>query len=469
MVQGAPRDVAEAFNELVDLYPMAFRLSRRARALNRVLDEAIRFIASDSEKFVHAKTRVFRSVMADVRLEESAARRLQDPSLVIVLGARGGDPGEIVATAEAGRRLADRLGEEHTPWLEAEARALEAKLEYNQHPMLVQMIGTRLLRIYQLLGDDARLSATIERNRTAAANMEYQTVTFGLDDEGASEDAYRELARAVYAERGPAGALAAIASGRTFPEVSAVRANVERLEAEGVGTFRNLAHTIVSADERIIAEDPPDRQFDEQYDIAWTLTAQISGMMLEEFLKSGLTLYDVEAFLRGSWLASDEGGEEPNDLVDLLMPCLRLYLTVLDDDHEMRVPARDSLVMRFESLVRKLARLLGIPHVRATGGENRVLVEHAGLRLIEHPRINAVVGEDLVEFTKHTLLRPPEGLRDRVGHALLHRGGYRLVDFHAMFILYLRFAVLEIGQSEAAPLGRPQTAPTLTRRIERYL
>jgi hypothetical protein len=178
LVRGDPSQTAEAFNQLRDLYPLLFRLARRARAQRRVLEEAIEFITSDNEGYVHAKTRVFRTVLAEVTLKQSEARRLRDASLAILFAARGGDHGEIVATAEAGRRLADKLGEPHTPWLQAEARALEAKLEYNNHPMLVQMIGVRLLRIYQLLADEERVLATIEHNRIAAANMEYQTHTF---------------------------------------------------------------------------------------------------------------------------------------------------------------------------------------------------------------------------------------------------------------------------------------------------
>jgi hypothetical protein len=446
-------DAADAFNQLVDLFPMAFRLARRARALRRVLDEAIEFIASENEGYVHAKTRIFRTILADYRLELSDAQRLRGPSLASLAAAAGGDHGEIIATAEAGRRIADRLGEPHGPWLQAEAQALEANLGYNNHPMLVQQIGVRLLRIYQLLGDEPRAAATIERNRAAAANMEYQTHTFTLDDGGASEEQYRSYAHMVFDRYGSGGALSTVALGPAFPKVADVRANVERMEVEGIGVFEQIAQVIVSADERIIAENPPDRTFDRQYDIAWTMAVRAHGLMMEEWLAAGLTLDDIECILRGSWLGRDEGGEEPNDLVDLLMPCFRLYLAVLDDDHWMRVPALDSLVMRFEALVRKLARLLGVPHVRATGGENRVLVEHAGLRLLEHPRVASVVGEDLMKFAKHTLMREPEGLRDRVGHALLHRGDYGLDHVHAMFLLYLRFAALALEEtaSESEP------------------
>ncbi len=79
---------------------------------------------------------------------------------------------------------------------------------------------------------------------------------------------------------------------------------------------------------------------------------------------------------------------------------------------------------------------MGVPHVRATGGENRVLAEHAGLCPLDNPRISAVAREDLVEFARNTLMREAEGLRERARHARLHRGGYRLDNLHAVFVLY---------------------------------
>lgn len=294
-VRGEREELAEAFDWLRDLYPLAFRLARRARALRSVIDEAIEFIASDGDGFVHVKARVFCTIVTNYRLEAADVQRLRDPSLALIFAARAGYHGDIEAVAGAGRRLADRLVEAHTPWLEAEAHALEAKRQSNSQPMLVQMIGVRLLRIYQILGDEGRVSATIERNRAAAAAVEYETFTFELEDGAASEQRYRAYARSMYARFGVAGALAAIAGSPVFPKVIEIRANVERMEAEGIGTFRQLAQTIVSADERIIAENPPDRPFYEQYDIAWTLVSRGHGIMLEEYLAAGLTLDAIES------------------------------------------------------------------------------------------------------------------------------------------------------------------------------
>jgi hypothetical protein len=377
---------------------------------------------------------------------------MRDASIRLIYDARG-EHGSIITVATSGRRLADRLGEPHASWLEAEAKALEARLEYKQHPMLVQIVCNRLLRIYQLLGDEPRATATIARARAASADVEYTVVSVELEGAEESEAMYRAHAREVYAKYGPFGALAWLATNALFPKLQDVQRTMDDLEAKGIGTFRKLATTLVSADERLIAQNPPNYAFDEQYDIAWRLAVQTNAMCLEEFLDAGVTLNHIDEFLRMSWLGVDERSTThaamvPNDLVDLLRPPLRLFLDVLDGDNELRIPALDSLVLRFEAVLRKLARLSGVPHVRATDRENRPLIEHAGLELLDRERMITVVGADLVAFAKRTLVRAPEGLRDRVGHAILHSGDYGVLDLYAMLLLLLRFAAVAIPATE---------------------
>ncbi len=442
---------AEDFHTLVDVYPLAFRLARRFRATERLLEEGIAFLGEADSPFVHAQTRLFSLIIAEVRFTDDHAHRMRDASIRLIYDA-GGEHGDVISVATSARRLADRLGEPHQPWLEAEAKALEARLEYNQHPLLVQMLCNRLLRIYQILGDEPRSTATIARGRAASADMEYTVVSVELEGAEESEATYRAHAREVYAKYGPFGALAWLATNALFPKVKDVQRAMADLEAKGIGTFRKIATTLVSADERLIAQDPPNYAFDEQYSIAWRLAVQANAMYLEEFFNAGLRLNHIVEFLRASWFGADENRTDaaivPNDLVDLLRPPLRLFFDVLDGDDELRIPALDSLALRFEAVLRKLARLAGVPHVRATDRENRPLIEHAGLELLDRERMIAVAGADLVAFAKHTLVRAPEGLRDRIGHAILHFGDYGILDLYAMLLLLLRFAAIVTRAAE---------------------
>jgi len=438
-----PAFQAEAFHELIGLYPLAFALGSRYRYTDPILDEAIEFLDGPDSPYINAKTRLFILIVRKVRFSDTYARRLRSASLRLPAEAYG--DGAVSTVAAAARSLADRLGEPHTAWLEAEAAGHEAKLRYNQHPMLVQMVAQRLVRIYQLLGDETRALSAIERGRSAGAAIEYTTVTVEIDDAEESERIYRDNAKKIYAKLGPLGSLAWLATNKIFPKVDAVRTSMTAMEAKGIVSFRKIATTYVSADERVLAEDPPSHAFDEQYDIAWTLAVNANALFLDEFLAAGLTLNDVNEFLCGSWFASEIGdGLAGNDLLALLIPPLRLLFAVFERDDELRIPALDSLVMRVETMLRKLAQLLRIPHVRATDRGRRPLLEYADLKLLEHARMQAVAGNDLVAFAKHTLLRAPEGLRPRIAHGLLKRADYRMIDLYAMLLLYLRFAVVSI-------------------------
>ena len=108
---------------------------------------------------------------------------------------------------------------------------------------------------------------------------------------------YREHARKIYAKLGPLGSLAWLATNDVFPKVDAVLEMMAKMEERGVGSFRKMATTYVSDDERVLAEDPQSHAFDEQYDIAWTLAVKTSALFLDEFLTAGLGLVDVTEFL----------------------------------------------------------------------------------------------------------------------------------------------------------------------------
>jgi hypothetical protein len=134
----------------------------------------------------------------------------------------------------------------------------------------------------------------------------------------------------------------------------------------------------------------------------------------------------------------------PNDLVRLLVANLRVYVGLRTDElqPDARVPLIDSLTLRFEAILRKLARLLGVADKR-TGDDG--ITQVRGLDLLKDPAITAFLGDDLLTFANHTLNRPPEGLRDRVAHAVLHAGQYRIEDMDALVFLLLRLAALSIS------------------------
>lgn len=339
--------------------------------------------------------------------------------------------------------------------------------------MLVEIVGTRLMRLYHLLGDEEKVLDTIKRMREARAKIEYHTFSGQPDNWTEQVEFYQMEANRLFRESGPYGVLLWVATNKqSMPSVAQVRDHLCEMEANGFGVFTKIATTVVSADERILAEEAAgdrvgDREFHEQYGIWWAFGAVLPfSILMGELVTPGyLRLEHVEKFLEQSWIGAEEdvpyggGLKQPNDLAKLLISGVRLYFRILrhEASEDELVPALDSLVMRVEAVLRKLARMLDVPALRPTDRRGRPATEHAGLELLMHERVAAACGEDLVVFAKHTLLQEPEGLRDRVGHALLHYGQYRMIDLAAVLFLILRLAAVPIVDSAGNPKPRKQT------------
>jgi hypothetical protein len=241
-----------------------------------------------------------------------------------------------------------------------------------------------------------------------------------------------------------------------LPRVQRVQEHVDKLEADGVGAYRKLATVVISSGERIIGHQQS--AFDEQYGYVWQMlsVAPFAVMFSDLIVAGDVTIEHVEQLLTDSWIARDEGipygGDEmmPNDLVPLLLGPLRLYFAVDAGElgRDALIPALDSLVLRIEAVLRKLARLLGESDTK-TDAEG--ITEYQGLtKLLGNAAITSKLGPDLTAFMQYTLMREPEGLRDRIGHAILHLGQYRSLDLNAVVLLLLRLAALDVPEKQEA-------------------
>jgi hypothetical protein len=454
---------AESFHALLDIIPLGYVVARRYKRADALKSVVIEFLLDDLEMASHVKAKIFITAINESWFTAEEAAKLKEFSLVLPGAVRGGDDGEITAAAAAGMRLAERLGEPRRLWQAAEARALEARLDYKSHPMLVEVIGTKLFRLYQLLGEEENRQNLIAQMREARAQIDYQTISFkpeGLDT--AIKD-FEEKARAMVAEHGPRWTLLWLSANKELlPSVARLEEQMDEMAAEGIGSFRQFATMIVSGDERLLARDDAgdgtsDHQFNEQYGIFWQFSSVLPFLVfMTQLIRGGeLRPEHFEQQLAQSWMGRQEsiaygGGEMmPNDLVALLMISMRAYCMLLTEEvpSEFLVPTLDSVVLKFEAILRKLARLLGITHLKATTGQGRPLMEVAGLELLENERVIEVCGDDLIAYATYTLERKPEGLRDRIGHAILHLDQYNPTDLHAVVQLVLRFASVEVPDS----------------------
>jgi len=460
--QQEPRDNFDAFHALQRMFPVAMVMARRHGVFDRFKEEALTFLLDGPEWFVRVKSQLLELAVEDSRrfMREDMIR-LRGFSLDLPLQLRGGYHEEIMEAARIGRRLADRIQESHVPWLEAEAAALEDRLELGAHPMLVEIVGTRLMRLYQLLRNDAQRQITIKRMREARSKIGYTVFSGQPDDWPEQVLTMQGLARTMVRDKGGIGVLHWLAADpELIPRVSAVRDLVADMESRGIGTFRKLATQIDSVGERIVSHGESGAQgsdpaLAETYDIAWMFDSVLKfSVFIEELVPNGdIDLNHLERFLTESWIGREEnisyGGDAtmPNDLVRLLMAGLRLYFLIKTDKvhRDSLIPTLDTLTLRVEAMLRKLARLLDVPDTRpADDRHGRAIANVAGLELLDHPKIQALCGEDLIAFAKHTLDRKPEGLRDKVGHAILHAVQYRDLDLDAVVLLILRLAGLSL-------------------------
>jgi|GEM_PF-4900297 len=459
----------EAFAALRILFPMAGLMSRRYGVADRYKSLATAFITDARPHFAALRGRVLIAAVSDkAAFKSDDLAVLRNAALNLFGALAGNDTDLIVELGAAVSKMLGRLGDSPDVVMRAEANALEQNITLNSQPLNVEMVGSRLIHLYGRLKDVEARQRIVERMRAARAQQEFQV--FGGQPEGWSEEIERLRAEAARLARdyGSFAFLSLIGGSRQFiPSVKDVQDQVERLEAEGIGMFRQLVQVVVSHGERIVGHESS--PFDEQYGIYWQfLAVGRAAVMLGELLISGdVTLEHLQAFLSQSWIARDEhipygGGEEmPNDLVWLLRAPLRLYVGANTGEFagDVLVPALDSLTLRIEAVLRKLARLLRRPDTDANS--EGVTKYHGIKRLLKDEVLVAALGPDLVQFIAFTLIREPEGLRDKIGHAILHFGQYRVTDLDAVVLVLLRLAALDVPeisgtQEEADP---PQPPP----------
>lgn len=171
------------------------------------------------------------------------------------------------------------------------------------------------------------------------------------------------------------------------------------------------------------------------YDLAWTCVVYAMIVAAEEYVPSGrIGTDDFRAFLRGTWFAAPDPDRRANNLVALLAGPLRCYCAMYrgELDRDAIVPAIDSLVLRFEAALRKLARRLELPHESAALGA-----------LFDDRRMAATLGADLHRFAEHTLFAHGNGLRDKIVRAAARTGDYSVMNLNALVLLLLRLAATQ--------------------------
>lgn len=383
-------------------------------------------------------------------------RQVRDRSLALIGELASQDDGVIRRSVNIGTRLADRLQEPTISWRMAHAAALRRKLGLASEPLGRELTAREAAAVFQRLGDEEAVREMRQIMVEARRAQTTSIFSFELEDSVVQNlQTIREQAANVLNETDGAHLLSLWSN--LLPPVAQLRSIIEAQAEAGIGVFVQMAASFWRAtDGRITHEARPldgfDSQFLRQYELAWTHAMGVTARaMLGEGIDSGeLTADDLERILQAGWMAEElpvplSATEELEpDLIWLLKPAVRLIFGVLDgtQDRAILVPAMDSLTIRFEEILRALARRLGLNHEFEGERRGRQSTMLRGIDLLGETAVRDLLGEDLSEFAIYTLDSPTEGFRDKVAHAATHRADYTETRARALLALLIRFARL---------------------------
>jgi len=378
---------------------------------------------------------------------------LRDDVLRTIRELRGAmELADIHAMAELGIRLDARLGRtDRTPWQHALADVYREVINSAAHPLMKEQAAQRAALIFQELGDAAGRAEMIRLQREyAGKGLEYHSFSQPIDESGELAESVRNALDEAFEKGGALRVLGCLGwSSDIMPKLRHARNSLDEMAEKGIGVFSQLATTIArAADKRVVAHGDPgkenhERSLWDQFGYGWVLTTYIMAVAAQAMISNGsVTVEHIVAFLRQTWIGAEEN-TQPNDLVALLAAPLRTYVGLMTNTQhdDAMVVTIDSLTLRFEAVLRKLARRLGEPDWTQRKDERgRPYTQVVGLELLDNARIIAYLGEDLHAFATYTLARNDEGLRDKVAHAATHVSDYTMENAHALVFLLLRFA-----------------------------
>lgn len=173
--------------------------------------------------------------------------------------------------------------------------------------------------------------------------------------------------------------------------------------------------------------------------------------------KKALSWKDVSVYFKKySWFGmmfevKNRKGEvilKTRKILDLIEPGIKQYLQAVKKSSKgKKIPfqeiilATDSLVLKIEGIIREMYQLLGKPTfvVRKEKGGKSVTYEKDLNNFLSDDFIEAVFGKDLVLLMKYLLTEPiGHNLRNNVGHCLIQKEHYNLLNLHLIFLILLR-------------------------------
>lgn len=437
------------------LAPIAVNVAKRYRMGPEVFPDLLEAVENSAP--VLALTII--SLLVLETLERDDRLRLREP-LFRIISALGGTSllDRMTDAARLGIRLDAKLGRtDASPWNDALLEGLKKTISGGEHTLLREEAAQQAAFILQKLGLVEERAAMIPTQRELAQlNRPTWSHSESIDEDGTVADFVRTDLDRYLAQSGEMGVLTYLGlSASIMPKMENARNSLQQQFADGIGVFRQIFKTTVrSRDDRVIGHasvggENMDRALTEQFGYGCIYAWYAMDVAAHYLISNGTVRHEhFDMLLKQTWINIEETGRS-NDLVFLLSVPLEGYIDVVTGERKASslILTIDSLTMRLEAVLRKLARLHMVADTKETQDQRgRLVTEVLGLsQVLKQPQVAAVLGEDLVALVRRTLVGEDEGLRDRIGHAITDRSDYDIFTGHKLVFLLLRLAMVERG------------------------
>jgi hypothetical protein len=179
-------------------------------------------------------------------------------------------------------------------------------------------------------------------------------------------------------------------------------------------------------------------------------------MVFSKGIKNGKISYEslIQYFEKNSWYSQNiplpnySGEKEQFTWLELISPSLKDFFTQIEFDIKVNtyknqgyILSIDSLVLKFEGLIREFSRLIGaqIIEIREDETEARISFE----KLLDNEKFKAIMPEDDVALLKFLFLSDYFDLRNNIAHCF-----YRPKNYSSGIMLLLIAALLKLGNFE---------------------
>jgi hypothetical protein len=182
-------------------------------------------------------------------------------------------------------------------------------------------------------------------------------------------------------------------------------------------------------------------------------TIQHTWLVFSKGIKSGKISYEslINYLKKNSWYGQDFTYLDTNDetqgfnWIELLSPSLQSFFVQSEIDiktskHNSQgyILAIDSLVLKFEGLLREFSRMIGAQtiEIKESGTEERINFE----KLLENEKLKALIPEDDIAFFKFLFTSEGMNLRNNIAHCFFNTKNYT-----SAIMLLLIIALLRLG------------------------